>query len=79
MDVNDNAPEFSSSKYTALVAEDNEVGSTVLVVDAIDRDGGHNGQVRVVVNVNDRDDGHNGQVRISVDTLVRDCGHNGYR
>lgn len=45
MDVNDNAPRFSSASYVTSLAEDSEVGATVLVLTASDEDGGNNGQV----------------------------------
>ncbi len=45
LDANDNAPVFSQSVYTALVAENASMGSLVLQVSATDADQGTNKQV----------------------------------
>ncbi|XP_058654890.1 putative protocadherin beta-18 [Onychostoma macrolepis] len=45
LDANDNAPVFSQSVYTALVAENASMGSLVLKVSATDADQGTNNQV----------------------------------
>ncbi|XP_026095429.1 protocadherin gamma-A5-like isoform X9 [Carassius auratus] len=45
LDANDNAPVFSPSVYTALVAENAPVGSLVLKISATDADQGTNKQV----------------------------------
>ncbi|XP_058654486.1 putative protocadherin beta-18 [Onychostoma macrolepis] len=45
LDANDNAPVFSQSVYTALVAENASMGSLVLKVSATDADQGTNKQV----------------------------------
>lgn len=45
-DVNDNAPEFSQSQYTASVLEVAEPGTSVARVHATDRDEGVNAEVR---------------------------------
>ncbi|XP_050707149.1 protocadherin Fat 3-like [Eriocheir sinensis] len=47
MDVNDCPPRFSESSYTALVAENSEVGATVTILTAADDDEGNHGQVNV--------------------------------
>lgn len=47
MDVNDCPPRFSESGYTALVAENSEVGATVTILTAADDDEGNHGQVNV--------------------------------
>ena len=46
MDVNDNGPEFSSAEFLADVPEDAEIGSTVLMLTATDKDNGQNRRVR---------------------------------
>ncbi|XP_053317380.1 protocadherin Fat 4 [Spea bombifrons] len=45
-DINDNPPVFSSSQYQAKVEEDAPVGSSVLKLEAIDRDEGLNAAIR---------------------------------
>ncbi len=45
LDANDNAPVFSQSVYTALVAENAPMGSLVLKISATDADQGTNNQV----------------------------------
>uniref|UniRef100_A0A8C5M2M9 Cadherin domain-containing protein n=1 Tax=Leptobrachium leishanense TaxID=445787 RepID=A0A8C5M2M9_9ANUR len=45
-DINDNPPVFSSSQYQAKVEEDAPVGSSVLKVEATDRDEGANAAIR---------------------------------
>ncbi len=45
LDVNDNAPVFSQSVYTALVAENAPMGSLILKISATDADQGTNNQV----------------------------------
>ncbi|XP_075056154.1 protocadherin Fat 4 [Mixophyes fleayi] len=44
-DINDNPPVFSSSQYQARVEEDAPVGSSVLKVEATDRDDGDNAAI----------------------------------
>ncbi|XP_050707145.1 fat-like cadherin-related tumor suppressor homolog [Eriocheir sinensis] len=46
MDVNDCPPRFSESGYTALVAENSEVGATVTILTAADDDEGNHGQIQ---------------------------------
>ncbi|XP_050706394.1 protocadherin Fat 1-like [Eriocheir sinensis] len=46
MDVNDCPPRFSESSYTALVAENSEVGATVTILTAADDDEGNHGQIQ---------------------------------
>lgn len=48
-DVNDNPPVFQQPTYTASVAEDALIGTSVLQVTAIDADQGFNGRVRYVL------------------------------
>ncbi|XP_018106636.1 protocadherin Fat 4 [Xenopus laevis] len=45
-DINDNPPVFSSSQYQAKIEEDSPVGSSVLKVEATDRDEGPNAAIR---------------------------------
>jgi len=45
-DVNDHAPVFRSRAYVARVTENQPVGTTVTVVEAIDADDGRNAEVR---------------------------------
>ena len=45
-DVNDHAPVFRSRVYLAHVAENQPSGTSVAVIEAIDRDEGHNADVR---------------------------------
>lgn len=45
MDVNDNAPVFSSTEYTTSVPENSEVGRNVLVLRAADPDSSANAQI----------------------------------
>ncbi|KAM4706620.1 protocadherin Fat 4-like [Discoglossus pictus] len=45
-DINDNPPVFSSSQFQARIEEDAPVGSSVLKVDATDRDEGANAAIR---------------------------------
>lgn len=45
VDVNDCWPRFSTTSYSAVVAENSEVGATVTVLTATDDDEGSNGQV----------------------------------
>ena len=80
-DVNDNAPQFSQSSYTAVIQEMSEKGSSVLQVNASDRDVGENARITYHIrdNVNthsdwfhvDSDSGlitTNGQVDCEVDS-----------
>ncbi|XP_050721222.1 fat-like cadherin-related tumor suppressor homolog [Eriocheir sinensis] len=46
MDVNDCPPRFPESSYTALVAENSEVGATVTILTASDDDEGNHGQIQ---------------------------------
>ncbi|XP_013862869.1 protocadherin gamma-C3-like [Austrofundulus limnaeus] len=45
LDVNDNTPIFSNNAYTATLAENAPVGTTVIQVNATDLDDGQNGEV----------------------------------
>lgn len=45
VDLNDNEPVFPVDSYAAEVAENGEVGETVMRVEATDADAGHNGEV----------------------------------
>jgi len=45
-DLNDNAPLFRSRVYVARVTENQPIGTTVTVVEAIDADEGRNAEVR---------------------------------
>ena len=80
-DVNDNAPRFSQSSYSAVIQEMSEKGSSVLQVNATDRDIGENARITYHIrdNVNthsdwfhvDSDSGlitTNGQVDCEVDS-----------
>lgn len=59
-DINDEPPVFTSTAYTAVLAEDAAIGTPVITVQAIDRDSGLNGEVRYSVStsntfsINDR-------------------------
>lgn len=46
LDSNDNKPTFEQEVYSSSVSEDAPVGTSVLQVNALDRDLGLNGQVR---------------------------------
>ncbi|XP_030621432.1 protocadherin Fat 1 [Chanos chanos] len=48
-DVNDNAPVFSQDVYSAVVSEDVQLGSTVVIVTAKDIDGPSNSRVRLSI------------------------------
>ncbi|CAH0750481.1 unnamed protein product [Diatraea saccharalis] len=50
LDVNDNPPEFAESVYSATIAENATVGTTVLKVSATDADSGENGQIEYSIN-----------------------------
>ena len=45
LDVNDNTPEFSQNQYEVSVPENEEIGTTILQVSAVDIDAGSNAQV----------------------------------
>jgi len=45
-DVNDHAPVFRSRVFLAHMAENQPIGTSVAVIEAIDRDDGHNADVR---------------------------------
>nr|XP_026649047.1 protocadherin Fat 4 [Zonotrichia albicollis] len=49
MDVNDNAPVFAQSSYSAAMNMVNPVGAPVLTVSATDRDQGHNGLIEYYI------------------------------
>ncbi|PIC27301.1 hypothetical protein B9Z55_019604 [Caenorhabditis nigoni] len=49
-DINDNAPQFTSSSYAATISEDIPVGTSFLQVSAIDADIGSNGIVDYFLN-----------------------------
>ena len=49
-DVNDNSPEFKQSSYTTAISEDALIGSSVIQIEAFDKDLGLNGQVRYTFN-----------------------------
>lgn len=58
LDVNDNAPQFSSSSYaSSVLLKDAEVGRLLLTLDAADRDAGNNSLItyRWVLEVDQRD------------------------
>jgi protocadherin Fat 1/2/3 len=38
LDINDNRPEFAQDSYKAEISENSKIGTSVLVVSAIDRD-----------------------------------------
>ncbi|XP_061209948.1 protocadherin gamma-A5-like isoform X12 [Neopsephotus bourkii] len=46
LDVNDNAPVFTETRYSARLAENNAAGALVLTVRALDADWGQNARVR---------------------------------
>lgn len=48
-DVNDNAPVFNPVSYTKAIAENTEIGKTLLTVTATDQDEGLNGNVRYFI------------------------------
>lgn len=45
LDVNDNTPEFGQNQYEVSVPENEEIGTTILQVSAVDTDAGSNAQV----------------------------------
>ena len=45
-DINDHAPVFRSRVYLVHVAENQPIGTSVAVIEAVDRDDGHNADVR---------------------------------
>ena len=49
MDVNDCPPHFSKMSYTALVAENSEVGDIITILTATDEDEGNHGQVFSII------------------------------
>lgn len=56
LDENDNAPVFTSERYTSSVEENNPTGYTVVQVQAKDADLGKNGKVSYYLNLTDRTD-----------------------
>ncbi|XP_078267838.1 protocadherin gamma-A10-like isoform X10 [Rhinoraja longicauda] len=46
IDVNDNAPRFLQPSYTANVMENNVIGASILRLNAIDPDAGHNARLK---------------------------------
>jgi len=54
-DINDNAPVFSQSAYTVVIAESTPVGSIVASVNATDPDAGQNGTIRYFISSGNKD------------------------
>ncbi|XP_048399611.2 protocadherin-10-like [Stegostoma tigrinum] len=48
-DVNDNAPQFSQSVFTASIMENNDIGASILSITAFDRDVGVNAQLKYFI------------------------------
>ena len=67
LDVNDNQPSFTNSKYQVRVAENVDIGTSLIRVEATDQDSGPNGQVRYSI---DSSTGPEGQFRIDPVTGV---------
>ena len=69
-DINDNAPVFSSSLYSATVNENAPIGTSVVDIDATDGDIGTNGQIRYTITGGNQEraftvDENNGLVTLS--------------
>ncbi|XP_063064688.1 protocadherin Fat 4-like [Engraulis encrasicolus] len=56
LDVNDNSPQFSSSKYEGKVFSNQTVGMNVVKVEATDADEGVNGEVTYSIDAGNEDD-----------------------
>lgn len=65
-DVNDNAPVFSQSSYTAVIQEMSESGSSVLQVSATDRDIGEN--ARITYHIKDNPSSHSNWFHVDAES-----------
>ena len=65
-DVNDNAPQFSQSSYSAVIQEMSDKGSSVLQVNATDRDIGEN--ARITYHIRDNPNTHSDWFHVDADS-----------